>query len=70
MIVVGTGSSPANIRSDEAAYPYMYMYPYWTMFPLGWGVYPAACASGIAGFGGWGPGVGACGESFLISSSN
>jgi hypothetical protein len=62
IVVVGTGPSPANIRSDEAAYPYMYMYPYWTIFPLGWGAYPAACASGLAGIGGWGPGVGACGK--------
>lgn len=65
MVVVGagpTGPSPAGIRSDHEAYPYMYMYPYWTMFPLGWGVYPAACASGLAGIGGWGPGLGACGK--------
>jgi hypothetical protein len=35
----------------------MIMYPYWTMYPLGWtATFPAACASGGANFG-WGRGV-------------
>ena len=28
------------------------MYPYWLMYPHGWN-FPAACASGAAGKGGW-----------------
>jgi hypothetical protein len=40
----------------------MYMYPYWALYPYGWGVYPAGCASGLGGVGGWGAGVGACGK--------
>jgi hypothetical protein len=38
----------------------MYMYPYWTMYPLGWD-YPAACASVGGGIGGWSLGVGISG---------
>ena len=48
--------------NNAGYYPYMYMYPYWAMYPYGWGFYPAACATGLAGIGGWGPGVGACGK--------
>jgi len=32
--------------------PYMVLYPYWTVYPKGWD-YPAACASGKSGQGGW-----------------
>lgn len=53
---------------DAAMYPYMYMYPYWAIMPFGWGVYPAACASGLLGMGGWGPGVGSCGLCLIYSN--
>ena len=62
-----TTTTSGERRVDDAAYyPYMYMYPYWAMYPYGWGLYPAACAGGWGGFGGWGPGVGACGKIVVI----
>ena len=75
-VVVGDGPQTSGNRgrgfvNDERGfndsaynYPFMYAYPYWMMYPVGWGYYPAACASGLAGVGGWGAGVGAsCGKS-------
>jgi hypothetical protein len=35
---------------------YKTLYPYWAKHPEGWN-YPAACASGVAGRGGWGASV-------------
>jgi hypothetical protein len=60
--VIGNGPTQPGLRGESAAYPYMYMYPYWTVYPYGWGLYPAACASGLAGVGGWGAGIGAFGN--------
>lgn len=37
---------------DDNPDPYLSMYPYWIMYPSGWD-YPAACASGKPGRGGW-----------------
>lgn len=51
-----------GLNDSAYGYPFMYAYPYWMMYPIGWGYYPAACASGLGGVGGWGAGVGAsCG---------
>jgi hypothetical protein len=51
--------------------PYLAMYPYWTQFPLGWN-YPAACASGKTGRGGWAASIddidGNCVRSALLTT--
>jgi hypothetical protein len=52
------GTGTARDMSPDY-YPYMYMYPYWAIVPLGWGVYPASCAAGIPGGALWGAGCGA-----------
>ena len=45
-----------NDGEEEALKPYMSMYAYWLNYPQGWN-YPAACASGKAGKGGWGASI-------------
>ena len=48
--------------NDDAC---MYTYPYWLMFPDGWD-FPAACASGSNGSGGWAASVDLQKGMFLI----
>ena len=73
VLIAVVGEGPTSNRSSSmggAYYPYMYMYPYWALYPYGWGLYPAACASGLAGVGGCGAGVGACGKVLFDANSD